>query len=289
VTTLRSRAAQTQAASTLRVLGWVETRRYAQHPLFLIGVALLIPTAVSTAGDRNPWGGAQITPAFCLGVLGVVVGFDLTRSTGRAEDAVESTPADTVVRTAALCLACLLPAATALLWMFAQLAAYATWPSTGGWYPAVGTATALAELLAGSVLAAIGGPLVGVLVGRWTRIPGAWLLAATALVGWVLLSTYGLAMPPSRWATLVSLNAPLGQWVSSDRPGNERLWLAAGSPWWHLAYVMMLGGLAATAAMLRDAAGARRGRLVGVLAVLALLALASLALAVAPDPSRIPL
>jgi hypothetical protein len=289
MTTLTARVATPPEAATLRALGWIEARRYARHPLFLIGVALLIGTMASTVADRSIWGDAQLIPAFFLGVLGVFIGFGLARSTRRADEAVESSPADGVVRTAALCLACLVPAAAALLWLVAQLIGYAVWTPTDGWYPAVSTATVLAEVLAGGVVAAAGGPLVGVLVGRWTRFPGAGLLAAVAVVGWVLLSLFGFVMPPSRWATLVSLNAPFLLWVSSDVPGDEHLWLAAGSPWWHLAYVTMLCGLAATAAMLRGAVGARRTRLVRVLAVLAVLALAALAFAVAPDPARIPL
>jgi hypothetical protein len=289
MTTLTRRPAPCSAASTLRVLGWIEACRYTRHPLFLIGTALLIINAASVATDRNPWGDTETAPAFFLGVLGVFVGFGLTRSARRAEEAVASTPADRVIRTAALCLTCLPAIATALVWLLAQLVAYAVWPPTEGWYPAVSTATVLAELLAGGVVAAAGGPLVGVLVGRWTRFCGAGLLAAVAVVGWALLSSYGLAMPPSRWATLVTLNAPFALWVSSDVPGTEHLWLAAGSPWWHLAYVTMLCGLAATAAMLHDAVGARRSRLVRVLAVLAVLAVASLTLAVAPNPTRIPL
>jgi hypothetical protein len=290
VTTLATGpAAPPKAVATLRVLGWVEIRRYARHPLFLSGVALLTVGAASVATDRTPRGDTQIAPAFLLGVLGVFVGFGLTRSARRAEEAVASTPADSTIRTAALCLTCLPTAAVAVVWMSAQLVTYAVWPPKEGWYPAVSTATMLAELLAGGVVAATGGPLIGVLVGRSTRIPGAGLLAAAALVGWVLLSTYGLAMPPSRWATLVTLNAPFAQWTTSDPPGIEHLRLAAGSPWWHLAYVTMLCGLAATAAMLHDAVGARRSQLIRVLAVLAVLAVASLALAVMPNPTQIPL
>jgi hypothetical protein len=274
--------------ATLRVLAWTEARRYARHPLFLAGVALLAVVTGATADDRNTWSGNEIGPAFFLGVLGVFVGFGLTRSTSRAGEAIESSPADGVLRTAALCLACLVPVAVALVWLVVQLWALEVWPPTAGWYPAVSSATVLAELL-GGVVAAAGGPLVGVLVGRWTRFPGAGLLAAVTLVGWVLLSTFGLGMRPSRWATLAELNAPLAQWASSDLASDDPTFLAAGSPWWHLAYITVLCGAAATAAMVRDAVGTRRTRLVRVLALLAVVAVACLALAVAPDPARIPL
>jgi len=288
MTALTSRPPASDAA-TLRALAWIEARRYARHPLFLIGVALLAVVSAATADDRGTWGGNEIGPAFFLGVLGVFVGFGLTRSVQRAGEAVESAPADGVLRTAALCLACLVPVAAALVWLVLQFWAFQVWPATDGWYPAVSSATVLAVLL-GGVVAAAGGPLVGVLVGRWTRFPGAGLLTAVALVGWVLLSTFGLGMRPSRWATLVELNAPLAQWASSDLASDDPRWLAAGSPWWHLAYISVLCGAAATAAMLHDAVGGRRTtRLLRVLAVLAVAAAACLGLAVAPDPVRIPL
>jgi hypothetical protein len=68
-------------------------------------------------------------------------------------------------------------------------------------------------------------------------------------------------MRPSRWATLVELNAPLAQWASSDLASEDPTWLAAGSPWWHLAYITVLCGAAATAAMLHEAVAGRRTRL----------------------------
>jgi hypothetical protein len=277
------------AAATLRALGWIEARRYARHPLFLVGLGFLIFATASTANDRSSCCSNQIMPAFLLGLIGVFVGFGLARSMQRAEEAIRSGPTDGVLRTVALCLACLVPAAAASVWLAAQFVIYAMWPPTEGWYFEVSTATVLAGLLGGGVVAATGGPLVGVLVGRWTRFPGAGLLAAVALVGWGVLATYGHAMPPSRWATLATLNAPFTPWVFTAGRGTERWWLSAGSPWWHLAYLAMLCGLAGVAAAVRDAVGPRRTRLVGVLAVLVILALVSLALAAAPDPTRIPL
>jgi sugar-specific transcriptional regulator TrmB len=65
--------------------------------------------------------------------------------------------------------------------------------------------------------------------------------------------------------------------------------VAGGSPWWHLAYLVLLCGLAATAAMVHEAVGARRARLWKVLAVLGVLAVSALAMAAAGDPTRIPL
>jgi len=212
------------ARRTLRTLAGIEARRYARHPLFLIGVALMVWMMVSMAkGLADGTGDAQIllvsdsavVPAFFLGVLGVFVGHRLTRSMARAGEAVEASPADGVTRTAALCLACLVPGAVAIVWLVANYVAMAVWP---GPYSTVISSTNHAAMLSAGVVYAVGGPLFGVMVGRWTRFPGAGLVAAVVLVGWALLGTFGLLMPASRVGTLVHLNAPFTTWVSSDSP-----------------------------------------------------------------------
>jgi ABC-2 type transport system ATP-binding protein len=275
-----------ERSTTLRALALREARRYARHPLFLLGAAAMVwsvfrflPRLDSTAED------AQLAPAIFLGLLGVFVGHGLTRSLSPARDALDAAPADGVLRTAALCLACLVPGAVAAVWVAITFVAMALRPVTAS--PAI-SAAEMAAMVAASVPYAVGGPLVGVLVARWTRFPGAGLLAAVALVAWTLLGTYGLAMPASRLANLVSLNPPFAIWTSADGP-NEPWWVAGGSPGWYLAYITVLCGLAATAAMLHEAVGARRARLLRVLVVLAVVALACLGLAAAADPTRVPL
>jgi hypothetical protein len=279
----------------LRTLTGLEARRYARHPLFLIGVALLVWSTASIAkGLADGTGDAQIltvadltvVPAVFLGVLGVFVGHRLTRSMARSREAVEASPADGVIRTAALCLACLVPGVVAMVYLAWNYVAMAVWP---GPYSAAISSTNHAAMLSAGVVYAVGGPLFGVMVGRWTRFPGAGLLAAVVLVGWTLLSTFGLLMPASRVGTLVHLNAPFATWLSSDSPDEAQPWVAGGSPGWYLVYITLLCGVAASAAMLHEAWGAQRSRLVRVWAILVVLALVSLGLAAAADPTRIPL
>jgi hypothetical protein len=142
-------------------------------------------------------------------------------------------------------------------------------------------------MLAAGVVYAVGGPLVGVLVGRWTRFPGAGLLAVVLLVGWTLLGQFAMVLSAARLANLAHLQAPFVYWIWGDADHPDAV--AGGSPWWYLAYITLLCGLAATAAMIHEAGEAKRARLVRVLVVLALLALASLGLAAAADPTRVPL
>jgi len=295
MTTMVERTETPTRAATLRTLAGLEARRYAHHPLFLIGVALLVWTTVSVANDlANGTGDAQLlmvadgttVPAFFLGALGIFVGHRLTRSMVRSGEAVEASPADGVIRTAALCLACLVPGVVAVVWLAWNYVAIAVWP---GPYSAAISSTNHAAMLSAGVVYAVGGPLFGVMVGRWTRFPGAGLVAAVVLVGWALLGTAGLLMSASRVGTLVHLNAPFTTWVSSDGATGAESWVAGGSPLWYLVYITLLCGVAATAAMLHEAWGAQRSRLVRVWAILAVLALVSLALAAASDPTRIPL
>jgi hypothetical protein len=144
-----------------------------------------------------------------------------------------------------------------------------------------------AAILFEGVVCAVGGPLVGVMVGRWTRFPGAGLVAVAVLVGWSVLGTLSEAMSATRLSTLARLNVPFTTWVGG--PIDNHPWVPGGSPEWYLAYLTLLCGLAATAAMLHEASGAQRTSLERALIVLAVLAVATLALAAAGDPTRIPL
>ena len=287
-----ARRARPTRVATVRTLARVEARRYARHPLFLTGAGLMVGAMVVVTkdlaqGTSDPSMGlidAVFLPAFFLGLLGVFIGVQLTRSMARCTEPVQAAPTDGLARTAALCLSTVVPAAAAIAWLVWLYAVSAAWPNP----PTALTAGDLAAIRAAGVVCAVGGPLFGIMVGRWTTFPGAGLLAAVVLYGWVQLSTLGLTTPASRLGTLIYLNAPFASWLSADGPDGAP-WLAGGSPTWHLAYITSLCALAATAALLHEAHGTQRPRLILSLAGTTLLALACLALAVAPDPTPIPL
>jgi len=259
---LLERPAAPAQTLALRSLAALEARRYARSPLFLIGVSLLVWTTTVATGDlaknaatADP-GDLDLLPAFCLGLLGVFVGHQLTRSLDGADEALGATPSDRVRRTAALCLACLVPGVVALVWVGWMSAALAMWriPLSAS----ISSGARAAMLLSGAVCA-VGGPLFGVLVARWTRFPGSALVAVVVLAGWTLLSPRSAA------------------------------WVAGGSPGWYLAYLVLLCGLAASAALFPGSTGPRRTRVLRVLGSLAVVAVVCLVLAVLPDPARIPL
>jgi hypothetical protein len=265
------------AEETLKTLARVEARRYARHPLFLLGAGALVWSSVVVSNDRDVSTSMEftITPAFLLGLLGVLVGYQLTRSMAPSADAVEAAPADGVVRTAALCLACLVPGVLGLAWAVWRYVTSTQDTTLNG----LGRITIV---LAGAV-AAVGGPLFGVMVGRWTRFPGAGLVAVVVLSGWTVLNTAGLIGPSGYLNNLQRLNPPMAFWITAKDVHSPYV-IVGGSPWWHLVYMVLLCGLAAIAAMVHEATGGRRSRLWRVLAVLGGLALVSLGLAVADDP-----
>ncbi len=285
--TEEDRAVSPGQAITLRALAGIEARRYARHPGFLLGVGLLVVAAAFSSSQLGASSGTPtLQPAFFLGLIGVLVGFQLTRSMTRSTDAVEASPTDEVVRSAALCVACLVPGAVAVGWVVWAYVAMAMWPIP---HSAAISSTNRGFMLVAGVVYAVGGPLFGVMAGRWTRFPGAGVTAVVVLFLWTLLSTFGLRMPASRMSTLVHLSAPFTSWVSSDGPAPAPLWVAGGSAGWYLVYITLLCGLAATASLLHGAVGARRSWLLRALVLLALLAVLSLALAASTDPTRIPL
>ncbi len=298
MTSLTARPAASAATvhrSALLALAGLEARRYARHPLFLTGAGVLAVTTFVTQDDLGATvGDTALVPAFLLGLLGVLVGYQLTRSMQVSADAASAAPVDQTTRTAALCLACLVPGAAALLWLTWTLLALAVWPAPTS--AAISTGDRLAMLAAG-VAQAVGGPLLGVLAGRRLRLPVGGLLVAVGLVVWVVLAIVaagrpqgpdpvGLAADPSRAGTVLALHKPYVVWAAQDTADGP-FWVNAGSPAWYLAYLVTLCGLAATAALLHGSSGAPRGRLTRVLAVLALLAAGSLVLACAPDPARV--
>jgi hypothetical protein len=285
MTAVQNRRVPPHEALTLRTLAGLEARRYVRHPMFLLGLTLLVVFQTAIADDANSQEVGSYFPGLTLGLLGLFVANRLTRSTSGAAEPVEAAPADGVIRTAALCLACLVPGVVALCWLVSQLVAWSVWTPVEGWYVATAAGDRVGELAAG-VVAAVGGPLVGVLIGRWLRFPGAALLGAVVLAAWSFLGAGALALQPSRFGTLLRLSAPAVGWTSADGPDGP-YWIAAGSPWAYVAYLVCLCGLAAVAAMLHDAVGRRRSRLLRAGGILLLLAIGCLVLAAAPDPARV--
>ncbi|MGH3506728.1 MAG: hypothetical protein ACRDO2_05945 [Nocardioidaceae bacterium] len=243
---------------TLLSLARADARRFARHPLFLFGALSLAALAVGSvvqqsSGNADTLAGSLLI-ALALGVFGFVVAHRLTTSLRRSGELAETAPVSQRQRTAALCLACLVPAATATVMTIFMIITGDLWPPEGAtaeahvaWFGDEPAIEVLAMLIAAGPVAALGGPILGVAVARWAPFRG------SALVGVVLLIMSAVmpseASGPWRaltpWAALVDLKVVHSELISSSIVDDV-------SPQWYLAFVLCLCGLAAVAALLRD-------------------------------------
>ncbi len=275
---------------SLRTLGWIEARRFARHPLFLLGAALLVWLSVIAAGDASvDTMSAGFFPAFLVGVFGCVVGYRLTRSTESSAEAMDCAPVPITRRTAALCLACLVPATLVALWSIALVISLQVSTVDGWVYAGFAGVERFVVLLGTTIVACLGGPLLGVAAGRWLRFPGAGVLVAAGLVAITMLTFVGrsTAHPDALWSTAVRLLAPY-QFFTETSGLDVQTWVMRypGAPLGYLVYQLALCGLAAVAAMLYGAQGESRSRLVRWGAVLLVVGVAGYGVAVFTGPSQ---
>ena len=137
-------------------------------------------------------------PAFFLGLLGVFIGVQLTRSMARCTEPVQAAPTDGLARTAALCLSTVVPAAAAIAWLVWLYAVSAAWPNP----PTALTAGDLAAIRAAGVVCAS--------VGRCSNdgraldnLPRSRSARRGGLVRMGAASTLGLTTQASRLGTLI--------------------------------------------------------------------------------------
>lgn len=268
----------TRAAAALPGLARLQARRYARHPLFLVGAGLTLGLTVLSADDANAdILATPVMPAFFLGVIGLVTAARLTASTRHGAEVEGSAPVAPTTRTAALCLACLVPGVVAAVWAGLLLGGAALWPpDPRAWWLETLPTSAVVAILAGGVVAAVGGSLLGVVVARWLPWRGASLVAAVALV-------VGVVAAANVGDPLYRLAAPWTIWHSGSGPAGDSQFLP-GSPVWTLLFQVALCGLAVVAALAKDVVG--RARLVAVGGALAVAAAVFLAFAITTGPQE---
>jgi hypothetical protein len=279
-----------KAPSLLWPLARIEAVRYARHPVFLIGFVLC---GLLSAGRIGPMElDYAVIPAFFFGVLGIVVAARLTRSTDTTASVISSAPVPATVRTAALCLACLVPAAAALaLAVWHRLWVVLADPAPEFYYGTYDRLEREVITMALPVVYALCGPLLGVAVGRWLRFPGAALLVIVVTVAWAELAAYiELANPSSAVSRTLHLLAPYTAWAITDGDGEQPMTVVrtlTGSPTWYAVWALCLCGLAAVAAMWRGADRAARHALLRSGAALVAAAVVALSLAVTGGNDRL--
>ena len=148
-----------------------ETRRLVLNPVFLFAVAITAyaqwtdPGTTVTEIDTVNW-----FSAIFLGGFGMMAAFWLTRSMRDSEPVVGVTPTTLPARTAALCTVAIVPFGCGGLTMLAFLHLH---PVGDSLYGAFSPSARIAVLLGQIVVPSLGGPLLGVALGRWVRFPGA--------------------------------------------------------------------------------------------------------------------
>jgi hypothetical protein len=278
-TTLASARAHADAdRATLLALAARETRRFVVNPVFLFAVAA---TAWTTWGNQS----AQVTeidgvnwyPAILLGGFGMIATFGLTRSTRDSEPVIGVTPTTLPRRTAALCSVATVPFLCGVLTLFTFLHLHPTGHQV---YGAFSPSAQVAVLVGQIVVPSLGGPLLGVALGRWVRFPGAGFVALLVIFGWVNLATVpSLSHPDSLAATALRQFAPFTHFTWTHNGTAMTTW--RGSPWFFLGWQLALCAIAVLVALLRGAEGRPRVRIIralsiAVAAALILLTLASL-------------
>ncbi len=259
-----------------RLVG-LETRRYARNPLFLLGVALTVVTCFGPTDPQSSIFFNDIVPAAGLGVLGLVAMASSTRTSAALSRSAGVTPVGERTQTGALAVVCLLPFSVGVAWFCWAVWAFQQHPVPPNGFPfgPVDDSWKVSFLFGTGAVSALGGPLLGIVIGRWWPRRGVAPLCAVLLVAAVIVMQ-GLFQPLWR----VRLVMPWTHWggpIGIDGDPN-RMIILPGSPQWWVVYLFSLCGLAVVAALWHDPE-ARGRRLRGAGVVLLLVAVTTCLLA----------
>jgi len=273
-----------------------ELRRYATSPIFLIGAALLlVQVLLSTFAEEDDGASSTITviaPATLLGLMGIIAMANLTRRSDRSAQAAGTTAIGEFVRTRALIAAVAVPVTAALVWYAWAVAFFRASPPADWAVPSgpVSTGYVLSVMFALSVLAAAGGPLLGLVIARWVRFRGATALFTVAMVI-VTILMQGNFTVTWRWHVIWPWTYWYGPLGWHDGSAAEHIIALPGNPYAWIGYLLGLCAIGALAALYHDPE-APRGRLRVVMVVVGLAVIALLAVTMLTglaEPYRNPL
>jgi hypothetical protein len=236
---------------TLRQLARLETIRYARHPLFIIGAVFTVALCFTKPDPATSTYFYQIVPAAALGLFGLVTTASLTRRAHTLRLGAGAAPVPERTQTAALAIACLLPFAIGLIWFAWSVWGASRYPPPAAGFPfgPVSPTWKLAILFGEGALSTLGGPLLGIVIGRWLPRRGTAPLCAVLLVSAVIVMQ-GLFEPLRRIRVFMPFTywgGPFG--IEGD---GERMLVFTGSPQWWCVYLLCLCGLAVVAALWHD-------------------------------------
>jgi hypothetical protein len=262
--------------TTFVALAAREMHRFVVNPVFLFAVVMTAwltwagrSTSVTEIDTVNPY------PAIFLGGFGMMATFWLTRSMRDSEPVVGVTPTTLPARTAALCAVAVVPFGCGVLTLFAFLHFH---PAGARVYGAFSPPAQVAVLVGQIVIPPLGGPLLGVALGRWVRFPGAAFALFLILYGWVSLVTI-LSMwhPDSTPVAVLRLIAPFAFFTLTGNTAGVTAW--CGSPWFFIGWQLALCAIAVLVALLRGAEGRARFRIICTLSIVLTAAMIMLVLA----------
>jgi len=249
--------------ATLVPLAARELRRFVLNPVFLFAVVMTLWVAWSRAG-------ATVTeidevngyPAVFLGGFGMMAAYWLSRSMRASEPVAGVTPVTRPARTAVLCAVAIVPFLCGIL---ALLGFLRTYPLSDAAYGPFSPSARIAVLVGQIVVPALGGPLLGVALGRWVRFPGAAFVLFLVIFGWVQLVTIlTISRPDSAPIAVLRLFSPFAFFTLHADAG-VTAW--RGSPWFFIGWQLALCAIAVLVALLRGAEGRVRTRIIRALAI----------------------
>ncbi len=265
-----SRTTEEMRTTAFSALATHEVKSYLRHPLFLIGAALTVAVVVMGPDKVSSSLFHVIVPATTLGVFGLLVMVSLVHRSDAANAAAGAVVAGERTRTLALATATVVPFVAGLLFFGWAVWAYHDSPPLPSSIPfgGVGDGWVYAVLFALGVLSCVGGPILGLVIGRWLTFRGAGIVTAVLLIMATILMQ-GL-IEPLRYVRVFM------PWTYFGGPygveGNAERWLIlTGSPFWYCLYLVALCVMGVIIALLHDREQPRQGllRLLGFVAVAA--------------------
>ena len=214
-------------------------------------------------------------PAIFLGGFGMMATYWLTRSMRASEPVAGVTPVTRPARTAALCAVAIVPLLCGILALLGFLRVY---PVGDAVYGPFSPSARIAVLVGQIVVPSLGGPLLGVALGRWVRFPGAAFVLFLVIFGWVQLVTIlTISHPDSAPVAVLRLFSPFAFFTLHADAGGVTAW--RGSPWFFIGWQLALCAIAVLVALLRGAEGRVRSRIIRALAIAGVAAVILLVLA----------
>jgi hypothetical protein len=274
-TTFAPARAQAAGRTTFVALAAREMRRFAVNPVFLFAVVMTAWTTWTPSAAGTEIDSVNGYTAVFLGGFGMMATYWLTRSMRASEPVVGVTPTPLQARTAALCAVAVLPFLWGVLALFAFLHSY---PIGDSVYGAFSPSAQVAVLVGQIVVPSLGGPLLGVALGRWVRFPGAAFVLVLVIFGWVeLVTVLSISHPDSAPVAVLRVFAPFAFFTCAGGTAHLTTW--RGSPWFFLGWQLALCAIAVLVALLRGAEGQARFRIIRALGVAGVAAVIMLVLA----------